>query len=80
MNKQVNQDLENLTNSLNANKICLNISESEVVLFKSSRKFTYVSLKLKLNGKRLYPTNSMKYLGIKISQIVRTLWGGNAVN
>ena len=61
MNKQVNQDLKNLTNWLNANKICLNVSKTEVVLFKSSRKLTDVPLKLKLNGKRLYPTNSVKY-------------------
>ena len=55
MNKQVNQDLKNLKNWLNANKIFLNVSKAEVVLFKSSRKLTDVSLKLKLNGKRLYP-------------------------
>ena len=48
MNKQVNQDLKNLTNWLNANKICLNVSKTEVVLFKSSRKLTDVPLKLKL--------------------------------
>ena len=54
MNKQVNQDLKNLTNWLNANKICLNVSKTEFVLFKSSRKLRHVPLKLKLNGKRLY--------------------------
>ena len=68
MNKQVNQDLKNLTNWLNANKICLNVSKTEVVLFKSSRKLTDVPLKLKLNGKRFYPTNSVKYLGINIDE------------
>ena len=31
MNKQVNQDLKNLTNWLNTNNICLNISKTEVV-------------------------------------------------
>ena len=31
MNKQVNQDLKSLTNWLNANKICLNVSKTEVV-------------------------------------------------
>ena len=35
MNKQVNQDLKNLANWLNANKICLNISKIEVVLFQT---------------------------------------------
>ena len=68
MNKQVNEELKNLTNWLNANKICLNVSKTGVALFKSSRKLTDVPLKLKLNGKRLYPTNSVKYLGINIDE------------
>ena len=53
MNKQIIQDLKNLTNWLNANKICQNVSKTEVVLFKLSRKRTDVPLKLKPNGKRL---------------------------
>ena len=60
MNKQVNQDLKNLTNWLNANNNFLNVSKTEVVLLKSSRALTDVPLKLKLNGKILYSTNSMK--------------------
>ena len=60
--------MKNLTNWLNANKVCLNVNKTEVVLFKSSRKLTDVSLKLKLNGERLYSTNSVKYLGINIDE------------
>ena len=45
MNKQVKQDLKKLTNWMNANKICLSISKTEVVLFKSSRKLTDVPKK-----------------------------------
>ena len=70
MNKQVNQDLKNLTNWLNKDKNYLNINKTEVVLFKSSKKLTDVPLKLKLNGKRLYPTNSVKCLNIKIDENV----------
>ena len=66
MNKQVNQDLKNLTNWLNTNRICLNVSKTEAVLFESPRKLSDVPLKLKLDGKRLYPINSVKYLGIII--------------
>ena len=66
MNKQVNQDLKNLTNWLNTNRICLNVSKTEVVLFESPRKLSDVPLKLKLNEKQLYPSNSVKYLGIII--------------
>ena len=48
------------------NKVCLNVSKTEVAWFKLSRKLTEFLLKLKVNGKRLYPTNSVKYLGINI--------------
>ena len=68
MNKQVNQDLKNLINWLHPNNICLNVSKTEVVLFKSSRKRTDVPLKLKLNGKILFLTKSGKYLGIIIDE------------
>ena len=68
INKQVGHDLKNLLFWLNANKICPNVSKTEVVLFKSIRKQTEATLKLKLNGKRLYTTNSVKYLGIKIDE------------
>ena len=70
MNKQVNQDLKNLTNWLDKDKNNLNINKTEVALFKSSRKLTDVLSKLKLNGKRLYPTNSVKCLNIKIDENV----------
>ena len=53
---------------LNANKICLNLSKTDTVLFKSSRKLLDAPLKQKLDGKRLYPTNSVKYLGIKTDE------------
>ena len=53
MNKQVNYGLENLNNWLNANKICLNVGKTEVVLFELLTKQTDSDLHLKLNGKRL---------------------------
>ena len=68
INKQVNYDLKNLTNWLNANKICLNVSKTELVLFKSPKKLINHELKIILNGKRLYETNSVKYLGVKIDK------------
>ena len=68
MNKQVNYDLKNLNNWLNANKICLNVDKTEVVLLKSLKKQTDSDFHVKLNGKRLYPTDSVKYLGIVIDK------------
>ena len=47
---------------------CLNVSKTELVLFRSAKKQLDFGLKLKLNGKRLYPTNSVKYLRVKIDK------------
>ena len=40
MNKQVNYDLKNLNNWLSTSKICVNVSKTEVLLFKSLIKQT----------------------------------------
>ena len=66
LNKLLNIDLRNLTNWLNANKISLNVSKTELIIFKPKRKPLHFNMKIKLNGKRLYPTDSVKYLGAKI--------------
>ena len=64
----VNIDLKNLVNWLNANKISLNVKKTEMVIFKSKRKKFNDTVKIKLSGKRIYPTASVKYLGVKIDQ------------
>ena len=55
LNKQVNADIKHLVNWLNANKISFNVKKTEVVIFKSKQK-----------KKRLYPTESVKYMSVKI--------------
>ena len=57
LNKLVNADLKRLVNWLNAIKI-----------FKSKQKKFEGNLKIKLSGKRLYRTESVKYLGVKIDK------------
>ena len=66
LNKLVNADLKHLVNWLNADKISLNVKKTEKVIFKSKQKKLEGDLKIKLCGKRLYPTESAKYLGVKI--------------
>ena len=66
LNKQVNADLKHLVNWLNANKISLNAKRTEMVIFKSKQKKLEGNLKIQLCGKRLYPTESVKYRGVKI--------------
>ena len=55
-----------LVNWLNASKISLNVKKTEMIIFKSKQKKLEGDLKIKLCGKRLYPTESVKYLGVKI--------------
>ena len=69
LNKLVNADLKCLVNWLNANKISLNVKKTEMVIFKSKQKKFEGDLKIKLSGKRLYPTESVKYLGIKSKSV-----------
>ena len=66
LNKQVNADLKDLVNWLNANKISLNVKKTEMVIFKCKQEKIEGDLKIKLCGKRLHPTESVKYLGVKI--------------
>ena len=66
LNKSINYDLKQLVHWLNANKIALNMSKTELVFFKPRKKQSDFDLNIKLARKSLYPTSSVKYLGIKI--------------
>ena len=50
----------------------VNVGKTELVLFTSSKKQLDCDLKIKLNGKKLYETDSVKYLGIQIDK--RLTW------
>ena len=44
------------------------MQKTELVIFKHQRKKLDCEAKIKLNRKRLYPTDSVKYLGIRIEK------------
>ena len=62
--KYLNLDLRQLCTWLKANKISLNRSKTELIIFRHPNKQINYDLKIKINGKHLQPTNSVKYLGI----------------
>ena len=66
LKKQLNLDLRKLVSWLNANKISLNASKTEMLIFRNPKKKLNYNLKIKLNGKRLYSSKFVKYLGILI--------------
>ena len=67
-NKLVNHDMKQLNNWLSANKIPLNVQKTELLILKSPRKVLSDEIKIKLTGKRLYPSNSVKYFGVRIDK------------
>lgn len=66
--KKVNLDLKNITCWLRANKISLNAGKTEFVIFKSKRRsLDYIPF-LKISGNRVYPSESVKYLGVYLDE------------
>ena len=66
LKKQLNIDLKILTSWLKANKIALNASKTEILIFRNPKKPINYDLKLSLDGNRLYPSKYVKYLGVLI--------------
>ena len=74
---QINLDLKYLCNWLKANKISLNASKTEVLIFRHPNKpIIYkkkkdeqtkpFDIKIKIDGKKIEPSTHVKYLGILI--------------
>ena len=59
LDKQINADLKKLANWLKANETLLNIGKTELALWILPKNQVEHDLKIKLNGKWLYETNSI---------------------
>ena len=66
LQRQVNYDLFNLHKWLTANKISLNDGKTELIFFRKNGPAP--GLNIKLHGKKLYPSNFVKYLGIYVDE------------
>ena len=66
--RKVNADLRILTSWLNANKISLNAKKTEFIVFRSKSKSFDTIPYLKLSGHRIYPSHSVKYLGVHLDE------------
>ena len=68
LNKLIHVDLKHLVNRLYANKISLNLKKKwKKVIFKSKGKRLEDDSKKKLSSKKLYLTESFRYLRVKIA-------------
>ena len=62
--KYINLDLRYVCNWLKANKISLNASKTEMLVFRDPRRKIDYNLKIKIDGKKVTPSKFVKYLGI----------------
>ena len=68
----MNQDLKNLSQWLKGNKLSLNVGKTELIIFHPKNTKLDYSVKFKLNGKRLNPISTGKYLRILLEE--HLLW------
>lgn len=68
LNRKVNRDLALLVHWLRANKISLNTSKTEIVLFRTTRKIITKHLNFRLSGQKLNLSSKTKYLGIILDE------------
>ena len=80
LQKQLNADLKNLCNWLKANKISLNASKSELLIFRHPSKKINYDFKIKIDGKKLIPSTFVKYLGVLIDPHLNWSFHANALS
>ena len=68
INRTLNKDLKKLSFWLNANKIALNVAQTEIILFKTCNKNDDADLKIRLYRKRIHASLYVKYLRIFIDE------------
>ena len=65
---KVSADLRSLICWLNANKISLNVQKTEFIIFHSKSKVLSFDPFLKVGGKKIFPSSSIKYLGVHLDK------------
>ena len=66
INKHINRDLKLVVESIRANKLSLNTSKTELVIFKSKNKIVTKHLNFRISGQIIKPSSQVKYLGIML--------------
>ena len=67
-NKHINYDLRKITDWLNSNLISLNTDKTEFVIFRKPKQKLDGNFKIKFNGKRIFASSYIKYLGVLIDE------------
>ena len=67
MNKHINHDIKHLCQWLRSNKISLNASKTEIIIFKTKLKTITKHLNFRVSGQKISPTTNVKYLGVHLN-------------
>ena len=62
----INKELVKLNNWFHANKLSLNISKTNYILFGNKRKINNVNIGLSINGSTILETNTVRFLGVML--------------
>ena len=69
INKRINFDLNNIVHWLRANKISLNTSKTEIILFRTKKKIDIKEhMNFRISGQKINIVKEAKYLGLKLDQ------------
>ena len=68
LNKKVNKDLKLIVEWARANKLSLNVKKTKIIIFKPRNKTITKHLNFRLSGKKIKPTNQVKYLGVILQE------------
>ena len=72
LRQKMNEDLKQIFEWLCSNRLSLNVSKTEFIIFKPPKKIPYERITLKLNGITLYESSKIRYLGLIIDD--RLTW------
>ena len=66
INRHINRDLQLVVEWIRANKLSLNTSKTDLVIFKSRNKTITKHLNFRISGQIIQPTSQVKYLGVRL--------------
>ena len=68
INKCINHDLKLIVHWLRENRISLNLSKTEIILFRSNSKVICKNMNFRISGQKLTPKTHIRYLAILMDQ------------
>ena len=70
INQRINFDVKNTVECLRANRIALNTTKTEIVLFRTPRKPITRKMNFRISGQKIKLKSSAKYLGLIIDEFL----------